>query len=119
MTREERSKFIGGYSKVLTNAWADEKFMAQLKADPAGVLSQAGVSIPSGVRVNLKTNKEGDGGLDDQIRLYEEGLKSGSVDIYVPAEPQMGDGELSDSQLESIAGGGDCCCCCTPCCSCW
>jgi hypothetical protein len=118
MTREERSKFINGYSKVLTSAWADEKFMARLQADPGSVMKEAGVPIPAGVKVNLKTNMGGDGGLDDQIKLYEDGLKSGAVDIYVPAQPQMADGELSDTQLESIAGGSDCCCCCTPCCTC-
>src|SRR4051812_43145437 len=104
MTREERSKFINGYSKVLTSAWADEKFMSRLKSDPGAVLKEAGVAIPAGVKINLKTDKAGDGGLDDQIKLYEDGLKSGAVDIYVPSQPQMADGELSDSQLESIAG---------------
>jgi hypothetical protein len=117
MTREERSKFISGYSKALTTAWADDKYMSRLKSDPTGVLKEAGVPLPAGVKVNLKTNLS-DGGLDDQIKLFEDGLKKGSVDIYVPAQPQMGDGELSDQQLESIAGGGDCCCCCTPSCSC-
>ena len=118
MTREERSKFINGYSKVLTGAWADDKFMSRLKADPASVLNEAGVKVPAGVKINLKTQIAGEGGLDDQIKLWEEGLKKGAVDLYVPAQPQLGDGELSDQQLESIAGGGDCCCCCTPCCCC-
>ena len=118
MNREQRSKFIAAYSKVLTTAWADDKYMAKLKADPAATLSAAGLAVPAGVKINLKTSGGGDGTLEDQLKLWEEGVAKKSVDLYVPAQPAMADGELSDTQLESIAGGSDCCCSCTPCCTC-
>jgi hypothetical protein len=118
MNREERSKFIDSYSKVLTQAWADASFLKSLQASPAAILNTAGITVPPGVTVNIITKTAGEGTLEDQIRIWEEGLKKGSADLYVPAEPQLGDGELSDSQLEAIAGGGDCCCTCTPCCCC-
>ncbi len=118
MTREERSKFIHGYSKLLTGAWADEKAMAQLTSNPGAALQTAGLDVPSGVVVNVKTEMGTSGNLSDQVRLWESGLKSGSIGLYVPAAPQLSDSDLSDEQLESVAGGGDCCCCCCPCCSC-
>jgi len=118
MNREARSKFITAYSKVLTTAWADDKYMANLKSNPAATLAAAGLAVPAGVTVHIKSSTGGDGTLEDQLKLWEEGLGKKSVDLYVPAQPQMADGELSDTQLESIAGGSDCCCSCTPCCTC-
>jgi hypothetical protein len=116
MTREERSKFIAAYSKVLTAAWADNGYMQRLQQDAGGALRQAGLEVPTGVSINVKS-VSGGGTLEDQIRLYDEGLKAGKIDLYVPAQPSMKDGELSDAQLESIAGGGDCCCSCCPSCT--
>lgn len=118
MNREERSKFVAGYSKVLTQSWSDEGFRKKLVSDPAGTLKGAGVSVPGNVSVTVITDVKGDGTLEDQIKMWEAGMKSGKVNLYVPTTPQMADGELSDSQLEAVAGGGDCCCCCTPCCTC-
>jgi hypothetical protein len=118
MNREERSKFVSGFSKVLTQSWADESYRKRLHDDPVAVLREAGVTVPDGVTVNIKTEISGDGDLEGQIKLWEAGLKSGSADLYVPSTPQLADGELSDSQLEAVAGGGDCCCTCTPTCCC-
>lgn len=117
MNREERSQFISAYSKVLTQAWADDKYMQKVKTDGAAALREAGLKLPGNVKVNVK-GQGGSGTLEDQLKLYEQGVKSGSFDLYVPAQPAMKDGELSDTQLESIAGGADCCCSCTPCCTC-
>jgi len=119
MNRESRSKFVKAYSTVLTNSWADEKYLSNLKVNPTRVLADAGLPVPSGVKITVHTQKEGEGTLEDQIRLWESGMQSGSIDLYVPQTPQIKEGELSSEQLEAIAGGTDCCCCsCTPCCTC-
>lgn len=118
MNREERSQFVSSYSKVVTQSWADASYRQKLVSDPADVLSSAGLDVPSGVTINVVTDIQEDGELEDQIKLWEEGLESGAVTLYVPSAPQLDDGELSDSQLEAVAGGGDCCCSCTPCCTC-
>jgi hypothetical protein len=117
MNREDRSQFISAYSKVLTQAWADDKYMQKVRTDAAGALRDAGLKLPANVKVNVKT-QGGTGTLEDQVKLFEDGSKKGSFDLYIPAQPSMKDGELSDQQLESIAGGSDCCCCCTPSCTC-
>jgi hypothetical protein len=118
MNRESRSKFLKGYTIVLTKAWADQKYLQDLKVNPNHALAEAGLPVPPGVSVKVHTEKQGEGTLEDQIRLWEAGLKSGSIDLFVPQEPQMKEGELSSGQLEAIAGGADCCCCCTPSCTC-
>jgi hypothetical protein len=117
MKREERSQFISAYSKVLTQAWADDQYMARVRTDAGAALREAGLTLPAGVKVNVK-GSGGSGTLEDQLKMYEQGVGKGGFDLYIPAQPSMKDGELSDQQLESIAGGADCCCCCTPCCTC-
>jgi hypothetical protein len=118
MNREERSSFVEGYSKMLTQSWADEAYRKSVIGDAAGKLREAGVAVVAGTKVNVITEITSEGTLEDQIKLYEQGSLTGSFDLYLPTTPQMADGELSDTQLEAVAGGGDCCCCCTPCCSC-
>ncbi len=118
MNRQERSQFVAGYSKALTKAWSDASYKAKLSSDPIGALKEAGLNIPAGVKVNVIHKVAGQGTLEDQIKLWEQGVAKGSVDLYMPDQPQMGAGELSDQQLEAVAGGADCCCTCTPCCTC-
>lgn len=118
MDRQERSQFITGYSKALTMAWSDEAFKKRLVSDPPNALKDAGLKVPSGVKVNVITKIAGQGTLEDQIKIWEAGIAKGAVDLYVPDQPQLKEGELSDQQLEAVAGGADCCCTCTPCCTC-
>ena len=117
MDASERSQFVGGYTKLLTNAWSDEAFMQRVKSDPKAVLDEVGLSVPAGATVDIR-NTQGEGSLDEQVRLWEEGQKSGKITLYVPDVPQIDTSELSESELEGVAGGGTYCCCCSPCCTC-
>jgi hypothetical protein len=118
MNRQERSSFVSGYSKALTKAWGDKAYMSKLTSDPAGALKEVGFMVPAGVKVHVITKVSGKGTLEDQIKIWESGVKAGKADLYVPDTPQLKEGELSDQQLEAVAGGADCCCTCTPCCTC-
>lgn len=67
----------------------DPEFRARLMSDPRGTVSElVGVPLPDGVTVTV----------------HEESLTS--IHLVVPAQP--GAGELSDDDLELVAGGGNC-----------
>jgi hypothetical protein len=116
----EKEVFMKAYSSVLRKVWSgDEDYKKKLLSNPSAVLKDAGLD-PGTAKVNIITKITREGTLDDQLRLWEEGLKSGAIDLYVPLEqPEaVEDVDLTDAELESVAGGGDCCCTCTPCCCC-
>lgn len=70
-------------AKVLAKAWSDDDFHARLLADGAGTLAAEGVEIPEGARVVVLENT-------DEV-----------VHLVIPAKPR----ELTDEQLDSVAGG--------------
>ena len=93
------------------------RYLSQVKSNPARRLEEVGLKVPAGATVTVSDSK-GEGNLDDQVKLWEEGAKSGSITLYVPEVPQIETSELSESELEGVAGGTDYCCCCSPCCTC-
>lgn len=116
----EKEVFMKAYSSVLRKVWSgDDAYKNRLLAEPAAVLKEAGLDA-GGAKINLITKVTAEGTLDDQVRLWNEGVTSGKVDLYFPLEQpeDMEDADLSDAELENVAGGGDCCCTCTPCCCC-
>ena len=116
----EKEAFMKAYSNVLRKVWSgDEDFKQKLLADPNAVLKSEGLD-PGSAKVNIITSIQSEGTLDDQVRLWNEGLKGGNIDLYVPLEEpeDVEDADLTDTELEDVAGGGGCCCTCTPCCCC-
>jgi hypothetical protein len=70
---------------------ADPAFRDQLLADPRGTVSElAGIDLPELV----------------QVTVHEESLTS--VHLVVPASTPASSGELSEEDLELVAGGGMC-----------
>jgi hypothetical protein len=120
MDASERSEFVKGYTKVLTNAWSDEGFKSQLKSNPKGVLAEYGLDVPADANVEIVPAQSGEGSLDDQVEIWEKGAETGTYRLYVPEVPQVEAGELSEAELDAVSGAGDVtvCCCCSPCCTC-
>lgn len=114
----DRQEFVKSYTTILTSAWSDEAFARRLNEDPKAVLTENGFDVPSDATVEIVSSTAGEGDLEDQIRIWQEGLESGSLKLYVPEMPQVEAGELSESELEAVAGGTTYCCCCSPCCTC-
>ena len=80
---QDQGKAVG---KVIAKAWADEGFKARLLADPAAVLAAEGLQTPAGVTLKVLENT------------------AGVFNLVLPARPA----ELSDSDLDQVAGGGLC-----------
>jgi hypothetical protein len=115
----DRSTFVKGYTKILTNAWSDEGFKERLNEDPKSVLSEYGLSVPATATVEIVSSTAGEGSLDDQVEIWEKGESTGTFKLYVPEVPQVEEGELSEAELDAVSGAGDTyCCCCSPCCTC-
>ena len=72
------------YAKVVARAWGDEAFKAKLMSDPHAALAEHGVEVRAGVTVKVVENTE------DRLHLV------------LPPAPE---GELSEQDLEKVAGG--------------
>jgi hypothetical protein len=69
---------------ILAKCWADASFKQKLLTDPAAALKAEGIEIPAGYTVRVVENT-------DKV-----------VNYVLPPNPNA---ELSDSELESVAGG--------------
>lgn len=93
------------YSKIIAKAWSDEEFKNRLVSDPITVLKENGVDVGSVGKIEVVQNSK------DVAYLV------------LPAKPAK---ELSDADMEQIAGGkqegplGDdvTICCSIACCCC-
>jgi hypothetical protein len=82
MNQEEQGKKM---QQVIAKAWMDEGFKMRLLSDPAAVLKEEGLEMPSGMEVRMVENT-------DKV-----------LHLVLPAKPN-GD-EMSEEQLEHVAGG--------------
>jgi len=74
--------------KIIAKALQDDAFKQQLIADPAAALKAEGVTVPEGITLKVVQDTE-------------------SVKHLVL--PAVGAGELSDEDLDAVAGGEDRC----------
>jgi hypothetical protein len=75
--------------RIAAKAWSDAEFKKKLLADPAAIAQEFGLPVPSGI----------------ELRVVED---SPTVRHFVlPPRPNMS--ELSDEQLDQVAGGASVC----------
>jgi hypothetical protein len=115
-------KFLHAYGSLLVQSWGNPAVKKRLKADPAKVLKEFGLD-PEGAQVVLETPgpPSPQATPESQVKLWNDGKKAGKIRLLYPEEPpqDLKTAELSDQDLEAIAGGWSIgSCCCTPCCSC-
>jgi hypothetical protein len=87
MGNEEQGKKMG---QIIAKCWADESFKQKLLADPAGTLKAEGAELPAGLTVKAVENT-------DQV-----------FHLVIPAKPTDLSTDLSDDDLDKVAGGGPC-----------
>lgn len=76
---------------VISKAWEDAEFRKELLANPVEAIENL-----TGVEVVLPEGKE--------LIIIDQTDKS-KVFVNIPAEPEMDNVELTEDQLEAIAGG--------------
>jgi hypothetical protein len=104
----EQESWYLKWQLLVADAWADPELKKRLLKDPQAVLAERGIKPPEG----------------KQFRVIEETAEC--VPLVLPAKPEQA--ELSEEQLEGVAGGhgpwGPCCpppcggfgpCCPPPC----
>lgn len=77
---------------VISKAWEDQKFRKELLVNPVEVIEKL-----TGVEVVLPEGKE--------LIIVDQTDRS-KVYVNIPAEPEIDNVELTEDQLEAIAGGG-------------
>ena len=82
--QEQLQAYAKQYGQVVARAWADDEFKQRLLANPAAVLQAEGIAVPQGVELRAVENT-------DKV-LY----------LALPPKPSA---ELSDEQLDQLAGG--------------
>lgn len=119
MEPRERSAFVSAYTKVLTAAWSDDNYVNRLEENPRTALAEQGLELPANATVRIVRAIGGDPDLEAQVALWNAGKETGVYELRVPSSPQIEDRELSEADLEAVAGGDNTyCCCCCPCCTC-
>ena len=72
------------FAKIITKAWRDPAFKAELIANPAAALKGEGIDVPAGMKVTVVENTD---------KLFH---------LVLPPAPTD---ELSDKELDAVAGG--------------
>ena len=86
MSEKQSDSFGKQWSQIVAKAWADESFKRRLLAEPATVLKEQGIAVPSGVQVKVVEDTE-------TVRH-----------LTLPVKPV---GELDEEALKHVVGGGN------------
>ena len=75
--------------QIIVRAWQDDSFKEELVNNPEAALNSEGISLPESI----------------EVEVFEE--NANTLYIILPPKPSE---DLSDAELELVAGGGDMVC---------
>ena len=123
MSEDRRfQEFTQAYAKLLVAVWTDEKVADQLKSDPHSVTADAGLVIPSDVKITVveaagEPSEEPQAAMEAYYAEFQKGIADKAVTLTVPQAPELGLRDLTSEELAGVDGGISICC--APCCCCW
>jgi len=109
------------WAKITAQAWEDPGYKQRLLSNPKQELASHGLGFPDDYSVRIVEQGSPAAQGIGQYQLSQKDDGSYEVTMRLPQKPaDVAEGELSDTELEAVAGGGDACCCCSccPCCTC-
>lgn len=83
-SQEQMQEAARQNAQFMAKVWSDPQFKQRLVQDPAGVMREQGIEVPQGIDVRVVENTE---------------------NVFYLVLPPRPSEEISDEQLESVAGG--------------
>jgi hypothetical protein len=99
MLRDDWKDFQKAVSRLVARAWLDDEFRQRFISNPAAVLAENGLTLPSGVQVRVNQEISA-----DSITTLSTNTDSNVLyEIPLPPKPP----ELADTQLRSWSDAND------------
>jgi uncharacterized protein YheU (UPF0270 family) len=118
MTPGSRARFVAAYTRLVADVWADPAKELLLDQDPRALVAEYDIEVSDPVTVEvIRDVGDAEPDLDQQVELWQRGLRSGHLVLVVPALDPISDIELADHELDDVVAGlNTSCACCCPCC---
>jgi hypothetical protein len=97
---QQIQQFRDAIPKAIARSWSDEAFRSQLMSDPNGAFGAFGVKVPPHFQIKVVDATAGGVG---HVTVEKSGDTS-TMTIPLPPKPH----QLSDEELDAVAGGGTC-----------
>ena len=102
---ENTDAFVRNYSHLMLGVWKDDSELSRLLADPTGYATEKGLPVASGATVTVDRSQPESLFTKDQV-VADWTKTPGRHILHVPEAPLVDMGELTEEQLETVAGGG-------------
>jgi hypothetical protein len=87
------------YSEVIQRCWENEEFKQELISNPASLENHFDFKVPAGKKVEVLDRSSGG-------TVTGSDLEPNTIYFVIPEQVDIDSMELSDAQLELVAGGG-------------
>lgn len=97
-------KFLDNYMQAMGSAWRVESEEAKLVADPTAYAAAKGLPVEPGSVVKLDRTQPDSLFTEEQL-VRDWTATPGQHILHVPAEELITETDLTDAELETVAGG--------------